>query len=83
MALNNTTGHTSQPYRGFIIRAFVFRPTSPVDPNWGYEVVVIDDKGARVSGPYTALTGYHTRRAAEDASNRRGRLAIDALFRYL
>ena len=81
--LDNTEGHVSQPYRGFTLRFSVFQPASPVDPNWGYQVVVLDDQGDLRSGPHSQVEGYLTRGAAEDASNRRGRLAVDVLIGHL
>jgi len=83
MVLDNSEGHTSQPYRGFTLHALVFRPASPMDPNWGYEVVVIDDQGELKSGPHSPVSGYLTRGAAEDAGTRRGRLAVDVLLDHL
>ncbi|CAG2147042.1 hypothetical protein [Cupriavidus plantarum] len=78
--MDKTEGHTSQPYRGYTLRVLVYRPASQQDPNWGYEVVVLDDEGSLMSGPHFPLSGYITRGAAEDASSRRGRLAVDVLL---
>ncbi len=71
----------TQPYRGFLLHIYIF-PIAPMGPvgEWGYEVGVADECGELLCGPYYSSSGYANRDGAEEASARRGRLAIDVLL---
>ena len=81
--LLNSADRTSQPYRGFLVRMYVFRTASTVGVakfDWDYEVAIMDDEGALLCGPFISSSGYGTQTAAEDACMRRGRVAVDVLL---
>lgn len=71
----------TQPYRGFLLHVYIF-PIAPFGPlaGWGYEVGVANEGGELLCGPYYSFSGYCDRDRAEEASTRRGRLAIDVLL---